>query len=409
MSFANKKGITVASGFKLQAATLLDARGAVETIAERDELVTLHAVTDGLKVFVKAEKKTYTWDGEQWVNEPTPSDLGDLGSSIGEITSKVGKANGIASLDGSGKVPSSQLPSYVDDVIEVAMATDLSQAVGKNGTSITPESDKIYVDCIGDNASEKTYRWSGTAFVEISESLALGETEQSAFDGKRGKEAYDHSKKTSGNPHKVTKSDVGLGNVPNVTTDNQTPSFTQATTLENIKTAEKLSVMLGKIAKAIADFITHKGDKNIHITSSERTQWNEASALDSVAFSQDTSTGKLLLAMKNKSANPDNNTHKSPITFPVATSTSDGVMSKEMVATLENAAKAEVNQNAFSNIKAGSATVAADTKTDTLEIEGKDGIVVTGDVALDKLTFKVAVDETALDKAISDALNPATA
>ena len=54
MSFANKKGITVASGFKLQAATLLDARGAVETIEERDELVTLHAVTDGLRVYVQS-------------------------------------------------------------------------------------------------------------------------------------------------------------------------------------------------------------------------------------------------------------------------------------------------------------------------------------------------------------------
>ena len=60
MSFSDKKGITLTSGFKLQAATLLDARGAVDTIAERDELVTLNAVTAGLKVFVKAEKKTYT-------------------------------------------------------------------------------------------------------------------------------------------------------------------------------------------------------------------------------------------------------------------------------------------------------------------------------------------------------------
>ena len=285
MSFANKKGITVASGFKLQAATLLDARGAVETIEERDELVTLHAVTDGLRVYVKADKTLYIRHDNQWIAMPKLEDLNGLANSMNSalqsafnsITSTKGKADGIASLDNNGKVPSVQLPSYVDDIIEVAMATDLSQAVGKNGTSITPESGKIYVDCIGDNASEKTYRWSGTKFSVVSDTIALGETSSTAYRGDSGKTAYDHSLKTSGNPHKVTKSDVGLGNVPNVTTDNQTPSFTQATTLANITSEEKLSVMLGKIAKAIADFITHKGDKTSHITSAERTTWNAKS------------------------------------------------------------------------------------------------------------------------------------
>ena len=52
MSFADKKGISVASGFKLQAEALLDARGQVDTLQDRDELVTIHAVTDGLIVFV---------------------------------------------------------------------------------------------------------------------------------------------------------------------------------------------------------------------------------------------------------------------------------------------------------------------------------------------------------------------
>ena len=66
MSFENKKGITVASGFKLQAEALLDARGQVDTIQERDELVTLHAVTEGLHVFVKETKTTYVWNGTGW-------------------------------------------------------------------------------------------------------------------------------------------------------------------------------------------------------------------------------------------------------------------------------------------------------------------------------------------------------
>ena len=184
-----------------------------------------------------------------------------------------GHANGFASLDASGKVPQGQLSSYVDDVIEGYLSEGKFYKESAHTTEITGESGKIYVDL----TSSKTYRWSGTAYAVISETIALGETSSTAYRGDRGKTAYDHSLKTSGNPHKVTKSDVGLGNVPNVTTDNQTPSFTQATTLANITSKEKLSVMLGKIAKAIADFITHKGDKTSHITSAERTAWNAKS------------------------------------------------------------------------------------------------------------------------------------
>lgn len=66
MSFADKKGIVVASGFKLQAETLLDARQQVDTIVERDELVTINAATPGLRVYVKAEKKSYIYNGESW-------------------------------------------------------------------------------------------------------------------------------------------------------------------------------------------------------------------------------------------------------------------------------------------------------------------------------------------------------
>ena len=66
MSFADKKGITVASGFKLQAEALLDAREQVNSIAERDELVSIHAVTEGLKVYVKETKTLYVWNGESW-------------------------------------------------------------------------------------------------------------------------------------------------------------------------------------------------------------------------------------------------------------------------------------------------------------------------------------------------------
>lgn len=84
----------------------------------------------------------------------------------------------------NGMVPASQLPSYVDDVLEYA-------AQGNFPT--TGESGKIYVA----QDTNKTYRWSGSAYVEISASLALGETASTAYRGDYGKIAYEHSQNTT--------------------------------------------------------------------------------------------------------------------------------------------------------------------------------------------------------------------
>lgn len=91
-----------------------------------------------------------------------------------------GVANGVAELDANGHVPSSQLPSYVDDVLEY---------LGIENFPTTGEIDKIYVDTV----TNKTYRWSGSRYVQVSDSLALGETSGSAYRGDRGKTAYDHA------------------------------------------------------------------------------------------------------------------------------------------------------------------------------------------------------------------------
>lgn len=133
-----------------------------------------------------------------------------------------GAANGVAELDANGKVPSSQLPSYVDDVIEGYYYNSKFYEEDAHTTEITGETGKIYVDL----STEKTYRWSGSAYVEISASLALGETSSTAYRGDRGKTAYDHSQLTTGNPHNVSKSDVGLGNVDNTSDATKKTNFT---------------------------------------------------------------------------------------------------------------------------------------------------------------------------------------
>lgn len=86
----------------------------------------------------------------------------------------VGANGGVAQLDSTGKVPASQLPSYVDDVLEYDSISDFP---------IEGEPGKIYI-AIDTNI---TYRWSGTTYVSIASSLALGETSSTAYPGDKGK------------------------------------------------------------------------------------------------------------------------------------------------------------------------------------------------------------------------------
>ena len=161
-----------------------------------------------------------------------------------------GANNGVAELDSAGKVPSSQLPSFVDDVKEYDSKTVFPA---------TGEADKIYIA----KDTDLCYRWSGTQYAEISPSLALGETSSTAYRGDRGKIAYDHSQSTHArtdatavtssstngnikingtettvythpgtgtNPHGTTKSDIGLGSVANYDQSKAIKSITRSGT-----------------------------------------------------------------------------------------------------------------------------------------------------------------------------------
>lgn len=120
-------------------------------------------------------------------NETTERQRGDQDNNtkITEVSNQLngfiatkGQPNGFASLDSKGLIPSSQLPAYVDDVIEVATFDELPE-VGEAG--------KIYVTL----DTNLTYRWSGTRYIEISQSLALGETSSTAYAGDKGKVTTD--------------------------------------------------------------------------------------------------------------------------------------------------------------------------------------------------------------------------
>lgn len=105
-------------------------------------------------------------------------DTSELNSKVQQFINSKGAPNGLASLNESGIIPSAQLPSYVGDVIEVDTFSNLPG---------TGESGKIYI--VQD--TNLTYRWSGTDYVEISKSLALGETSSTAYPGDKGKATTD--------------------------------------------------------------------------------------------------------------------------------------------------------------------------------------------------------------------------
>lgn len=95
-------------------------------------------------------------------------------NNLNAFISTKGQPGGLAELDSTGKVPAAQLPSYVDDVLEYSTKAQFPQ---------TGETGKIYVA----KDTNLTYRWTGTQYLEISQSLALGETSSTAYPGDKGK------------------------------------------------------------------------------------------------------------------------------------------------------------------------------------------------------------------------------
>ena len=137
------------------------------------------------------------------------TNINNLEKKHDDFVATKGKANGFASLDGNGLVPSSQLPSYVDDVIEVYATYDVSET-GKlsniklysdpdHANLITGESGKIYLNITQDEPSYQ-FRWSGTQFVDSNtSSLILGEVTGTAYDGGKGKALADWRKSLNNN------------------------------------------------------------------------------------------------------------------------------------------------------------------------------------------------------------------
>lgn len=173
----------------------------------------------------------------------------------------------------SGVIDAAHLPSYVDDVIEGYLNggkfyTTKSSSGAYSG-EITAEAGKIYVDL----NNNKTYRWSGSTYVVISETIALGTTHATAGYGDESRAAYNHSTST-GNPHKTTKTDLGLGNVENkssatirgeLTSANVTTALGYTPPKTDTNTHYTTRIVAGA-ANGTANAATTNGNTHINVT-----------------------------------------------------------------------------------------------------------------------------------------------
>lgn len=161
-------------------------------------------------------------------------------NSLNAFISTKGQPSGLAELDSTGKVPAAQLPSYVDDVLEFSTKDQFPQ---------TGETGKIYVS----KDTNLTYRWTGTQYLEISQSLALGETPSTAYPGDKGKANRD-----------------ALNSMPTKLTSYLTPTTSTGELVKiNYKYAAKDGLNYGPLQ-----------DDNIDIPSATTTNAGAMSAID---------------------------------------------------------------------------------------------------------------------------------
>ena len=149
----------------------------LDTVEEGANKYT-HPTNHEASMIIEDETHRFVTDTEKttW-NTPATKDTVGLGNVTNDAQvkrSEMGVADGVATLDSTGKVPASQLPSFVDDVIEVNDFESLPEE---------GEAGKIYVT----TTDNKSYRWAGSSYVEIPTSVALGETESTAYSGNKGK------------------------------------------------------------------------------------------------------------------------------------------------------------------------------------------------------------------------------
>ena len=125
----------------------------------------------------------------------------------------------------------------------------------------TPEGESDYIPASADKVLET--QMDVLVYIGDAENVTASISQSLVYASRAELEAHVQNK---GNPHKVTAEQVGLGNVSNVSTNDQTPTYTEASALVGMKSGEKISLAFGKLAKAVSSLIAHIGTagKNVH-------------------------------------------------------------------------------------------------------------------------------------------------
>lgn len=218
----------------------LDAKNVQEALVKIKDIADNGGVTG-----VKGSGETNYRKGNVNIS-PENIGLGNVTNHAQVKRTEMGVANGVATLGADGKVPSGQLPSYVDDVLEYEKKASFPS---------TGETGKIYVA----KDTNLTYRWSGTAYVEISASLALGETSSTAYAGDKGKAL---ATRLTAVEEKATTNATNISSVGTRVTniENGTKAAGKATKLA---TARKISITGDATGSAEFD---GSADKSISLT-----------------------------------------------------------------------------------------------------------------------------------------------
>lgn len=224
----------------------IDAINGLSATNVQDALVAIKDIADnGGVTGVKGNAETSFRKGNVNIT-PANIGLGNLTNDAQVKRSEMGVANGVATLGTDGKVPSTQLPSYVDDVLEFT---------NKAAFPATGETGKIYVA----KDTNLTYRWSGSAYVEISVSLALGETSSTAYAGDKGKALADRLTTAEGN---ITSNDTDIAALQGRATKLEAGT-TPAGKATKLATARKISLTGDATGNTTFD---GSADKSITVT-----------------------------------------------------------------------------------------------------------------------------------------------
>jgi hypothetical protein len=220
----------------------------------------------------KLDKGGYTGDAQDIVdlidNLPTGLQINDSTPSLTEVYSSQKVEDEFATKADliNGVIPANQLPSYVDDVLE---GTYINPTTFNDPLNIAyvAENGKVYVD----TTSNITYRWSGSAYVAIGSSLALGETAQTAYRGDRGKTAFEHSQIINANPHNTTASQVGAYTTQQVDQllDLTTQTITTGGNYNNLEITGDIVIFTNENAQAIINGVW--GKKRFRIINKSNT------------------------------------------------------------------------------------------------------------------------------------------